>query len=115
MAVAGEVPSMERSLCTYTSCYCEENVYLLCKQLCTNRSTEPDLSDLFVVFISNENMQVPIWQQRAGLIADGLVVWDYHVICIQMVHGRLHHQDMIVLLLKMELYIIWKVLHPFQI
>eukprot|EP00249_Psilotum_nudum_P009364 c21883_g1_i2 orf=687-1322(+) len=61
----------------------EENVYLLCKQLCTNRSTEPDLSDLFVVFISNENMQVPIWQQRAGLIADGLVVWDYHVICIQ--------------------------------
>lgn len=29
-------------------------------------------------------LQVPLWQQRAGLGREGsLVIWDYHVICIQ--------------------------------
>ncbi|ONK63681.1 uncharacterized protein A4U43_C07F17790 [Asparagus officinalis] len=40
-------------------------------------------ADLFVVFISNEEKRIPLWCQKASKTADGLVIWDYHVICIQ--------------------------------
>lgn len=36
----------------------EENVYLLCKKLCTSGVADADGSDLYVVFISNEKKQV---------------------------------------------------------
>ncbi|KAL5708308.1 protein N-terminal glutamine amidohydrolase [Ranunculus cassubicifolius] len=64
----------------HTPCYCEENVYMLCKRLI---SIGVSNKDLFVVFISNDHKQVPLWHQRAGMRADGLTIWDYHVICIQ--------------------------------
>nr|XP_024382569.1 protein N-terminal glutamine amidohydrolase-like isoform X2 [Physcomitrium patens] len=67
----------------YTSCYCEENVYMLCKKLSKVGLAAPDASDLFAVFISNPKRQVPIWRQRSSKDAAGLCVWDYHVICIQ--------------------------------
>lgn len=35
----------------------EENVYLLCKTLCTNGMADAKGTDLFVVFISNEKKQ----------------------------------------------------------
>ena len=41
----------------YTSCYCEENVYLLAQAL----STDPrvvERRDVYVVFVSNENKTV---------------------------------------------------------
>ncbi|KAH9315433.1 hypothetical protein KI387_024060, partial [Taxus chinensis] len=60
----------------------EENVYMLCKSLCSMGFAAPQGSDLFVVFISNENRQVPLWHQKASKI-EGLVIWDYHVICVQ--------------------------------
>ncbi|KAI3507551.1 hypothetical protein L1887_22538 [Cichorium endivia] len=65
----------------HTPSYCEENVYLLCKKLCADGVA--DASDLFVVFISNENKHVPLWHQKASHRADGIILWDYHVICIQ--------------------------------
>ncbi|MQL86158.1 hypothetical protein Taro_018686 [Colocasia esculenta] len=68
---------------TYTPCYCEENIYFLCKQLSLFGIAESEGHDLFVVFISNEEKQVPLWHQKASKRVDGLVVWDYHVICIQ--------------------------------
>ncbi|KAG5555710.1 hypothetical protein RHGRI_006376 [Rhododendron griersonianum] len=61
----------------------EENVYLLCKKLCTSGVADADGSDLYVVFISNEKKQVPLWHQKASHRADGVILWDYHVICIQ--------------------------------
>ncbi|XP_057982091.1 protein N-terminal glutamine amidohydrolase isoform X1 [Malania oleifera] len=61
----------------------EENVYLLCKNLCMNGAADTKGSDLFIVFLTNEKKQVPLWHQKAGMRADGLVLWDYHVICIQ--------------------------------
>ncbi|EKX47527.1 hypothetical protein GUITHDRAFT_69371 [Guillardia theta CCMP2712] len=74
---------MRRSSCEYTSCYCEENVYLLCKQLC-----QPPLSQsvekAWAIWISNENKTVAVWRQGGGGRAydeEGLAVWDYHVIC----------------------------------
>ncbi|KAL7194382.1 hypothetical protein ACSBR1_034735 [Camellia fascicularis] len=67
----------------HTPFYCEENVYLLCKKLYTSGVADAEGSDLFVVFISNEKKQVPLWHQKASQRADGVVLWDYHVICIQ--------------------------------
>eukprot|EP01024_Parvocaulis_polyphysoides_P048242 TRINITY_DN45849_c0_g1_i2.p1 TRINITY_DN45849_c0_g1~~TRINITY_DN45849_c0_g1_i2.p1 ORF type:complete len:162 (-),score=3.71 TRINITY_DN45849_c0_g1_i2:30-473(-) len=68
--------------CTYTKCYCEENVYFLCKKLVQENISQ--LDNLFVVFISNLNKKIPLWQQKSGEISnDYLVVWDYHVILIQ--------------------------------
>lgn len=58
-------------------------MYLLCKNLSTLGLAEPTGRDLFVVFISNEKEQVPLWCQKASKRMDGLVIWDYHVICIQ--------------------------------
>ncbi|XP_057834607.1 protein N-terminal glutamine amidohydrolase isoform X3 [Cryptomeria japonica] len=51
------IPSIQRSQFKYTSCYCEENVYMLCKSLCSAGVATSHGSDLFVVFISNENRQ----------------------------------------------------------
>jgi len=68
---------------TYTSCFCEENVYMLCKTLSQVGFAAADASDLFVVFISNGNQQIPIWRQKNSKDATGLCIWDYHVICIQ--------------------------------
>lgn len=66
--------------CIYTSCYCEENVWKLCKFVEDNH---PSLvKGSFAVFISNENRQIPLWMQKAAGSPEGLVVWDYHVIFI---------------------------------
>lgn len=79
---------LERSDFTYTSQYCEENVYMLCKKLCSAGVVHQEGSNLFVVFISNENRQVPLWHQKAGEGTEGLVIWDYHVICVQKTTGK---------------------------
>ncbi|KAJ0043508.1 hypothetical protein Pint_17888 [Pistacia integerrima] len=97
--------AMEVSEFLHTPFYCEENVYLLCKKLCANGTADADGSDLFVVFISNEKKQafqwqtfgkwsrlmgdftmiqyIPLWHQKASKRADGITLWDYHVVCIQ--------------------------------
>jgi N-terminal glutamine amidase len=54
----GMTPASTASRCNfkYTSCYCEENVWLLCRQLCeSGRASEHDLQ---VVFVSNPEQQV---------------------------------------------------------
>ncbi|XP_069135710.1 protein N-terminal glutamine amidohydrolase-like [Argopecten irradians] len=66
--------------CTYTSCYCEENVWKLC-ELVKDRSPNK-MSYCYCVFISNENKQIPLFYQKSSASPDGVVVWDYHVICI---------------------------------
>jgi len=61
--------------CTYTSCYCEENVWHLCKQ-------QVESDSAFVVFISNANMTVRLWKQNQAS-GDSFVQWDYHVIFVK--------------------------------
>lgn len=58
-AFPDEVPSIKihREDCTYTGCYCEENVYKLIEQL-GRRNPTNDLSNLYAVFISNDKKQV---------------------------------------------------------
>ncbi|XP_021724138.1 protein N-terminal glutamine amidohydrolase-like [Chenopodium quinoa] len=67
----------------HTPLYCEENVYRICKKLCSTGVADTEASDLFVVFISNDKKQIPLWHQKASHRADGVILWDYHVICIQ--------------------------------
>jgi hypothetical protein len=54
--------------------YCEENAWHLCQ--------EPFFADRkrHVVFISNAEREVPMWNQRAG--RQKPVVWDYHVVVL---------------------------------
>ncbi|KAL2923590.1 Protein N-terminal glutamine amidohydrolase [Bienertia sinuspersici] len=61
----------------------EENVYRLCKKLCSAEIADTENSDFFVVFISNDRKQIPLWHQKASHRADGIILWDYHVICVQ--------------------------------
>ena len=49
-------PLFHREDCTYTSCYCEENVYMLCKQLVKRGKGEEKGG--FAVFVSNDNKKV---------------------------------------------------------
>lgn len=75
-----EISLLKRTECTYTSCYCEENVWHLCNQVknvCPER-----LPFCYAVFISNKDRKIPLWAQNAGKPPDNLVVWDYHVIFI---------------------------------
>ncbi|KAK6149145.1 hypothetical protein DH2020_016670 [Rehmannia glutinosa] len=58
----------------HTPYYCEENVYLLCKKLSEDGIAKSDSSDLYVI---------PLWHQKASHRADGVILWDYHVICVQ--------------------------------
>ncbi|KAL6893584.1 hypothetical protein ACP4OV_007682 [Aristida adscensionis] len=76
-------PPVDASSFTHTPFYCEENVYLLCKELIRVGVADPAGTDLYVVFISNEEKKVPLWHQKASYSDYGFIVWDYHVICIQ--------------------------------
>ncbi|KAF5941015.1 hypothetical protein HYC85_022182, partial [Camellia sinensis] len=60
---------------------------LACKKLCTGGVADAEGSDLFVVLISNEKKQVPLWHQKASQRTDGVILWDYHAICIQRKKG----------------------------
>ena len=51
------VPAASHCGFDYTGCYCEENAWLLCQQLCANGQASED--DLHVIFVSNPEQQVP--------------------------------------------------------
>jgi hypothetical protein len=73
---------LKKEHCNYTSCYCEENVYWLCKKF-TEEIMMKDFCH-YVVVVSNPTKAVPIFQQQAGKEEhEGLVVWDYHVFVLQ--------------------------------
>lgn len=74
---------MDSSQFDHTPYYCEENAYRLCKNLCAAGVADREGSDLYVVFISNDKKQIPLWHQKASHRADGVILWDYHVICVQ--------------------------------
>ncbi|XP_074276819.1 protein N-terminal glutamine amidohydrolase [Silene latifolia] len=74
---------MELPQFDHTPYYCEENIYNLCKKLSSSGIADAQASHLFVVFISNHNKQIPLWHQKASHRADGVILWDYHVICVQ--------------------------------
>ncbi len=58
----------------YQPFWCEENVWHLVGR------DDLGAGPRSVVFVSNANRQVALWQQKASREPDGLVVWDYHVV-----------------------------------
>ncbi|KAI8645368.1 N-terminal glutamine amidase-domain-containing protein [Parasitella parasitica] len=73
-----DVLKFNKNTLEYTSCYCEENIYMLCLEITKKK---PELLDDFsVIFISNNNRSVPLWQQKAGRGDEHVVLWDYHVV-----------------------------------
>jgi len=64
---------LDRARYPYAACYCEENVWHLCRR--------PEFRKSYVVFISNGNRSVPLWAQQK-CHGDLPVIWDYHVVCI---------------------------------
>lgn len=79
------VPTIGLDRCHYTPHYCEENVWKLADKIRSENSKYLQYSS--VVFVSNNNCLVPLWKQKAGKDAEGLVVWDYHVFFVYEVHN----------------------------
>ncbi|VDB99953.1 unnamed protein product [Peniophora sp. CBMAI 1063] len=62
----------------YTSCYCEENVWMLARHF----QSDPEIVriwHIYAVFVSNANKTVALWRQKAR---PDVVVWDYHVVLL---------------------------------
>ena len=74
----------------YTSCFCEENIYHLCaelqnKECISEEIVSSKLDGVHVVFISNEKEAFPLWCQKSAADSDNSpVVWDYHVLLIDL-------------------------------
>eukprot|EP00126_Sphaerothecum_destruens_P013215 Sdes_comp22614_c0_seq1m21041 len=63
----------------YCKFYCEENVWRFLEIV----STQKKDWDFYAVFISNKLKEIPILHQKSGSNrADGLVIWDYHCVCL---------------------------------
>uniref|UniRef100_A0A6N2K961 Protein N-terminal glutamine amidohydrolase n=1 Tax=Salix viminalis TaxID=40686 RepID=A0A6N2K961_SALVM len=61
--------TLEVSQFTHTPLYCEENVYFLLKKLCKDGVADADGSHCGI--------------KRLVQTRDGIILWDYHAICIQ--------------------------------
>ncbi|QCD86596.1 Protein N-terminal glutamine amidohydrolase [Vigna unguiculata] len=46
------------------------------------------LKELSVIDVGVKTAQIPLWNQKASKRADGMILWDYHVICIQIKQGN---------------------------
>lgn len=66
----------EKHAFLYTPLFCEENIWHLAKGFVAEGV---DAATLQVLFISNPQRQVVLFNQRNGA-GTGYVVWDYHVI-----------------------------------
>jgi len=60
--------------------FCEENVWHLAGNIAR------DVDEAWVVFISNHERRVAIWEQKAR--AGRAMVWDYHVVLLESAGGR---------------------------
>lgn len=66
------VPLFSKKDCKYTSCYCEENTFLLCKKFVESLPNEVKLNDQiylsqgYCVFATNSEKQTEIRFQKAG-------------------------------------------------
>ncbi|XP_061752635.1 protein N-terminal glutamine amidohydrolase [Nerophis ophidion] len=74
-----KMAATSRDKCQYTSCYCEENVWKVCELIRKEKSFP--LEEFFVIFISNDNKKVPLWEQKSAQ-GQQPVIWDYHVVLL---------------------------------
>lgn len=62
----------------YWPLFCEENVWHL------TRNIASDVDEALVVFISNRARRVAVWAQAAANAPTDPVIWDYHVILLEL-------------------------------
>ncbi|KAG6821073.1 hypothetical protein H0H93_007232 [Arthromyces matolae] len=78
----------------YTSCYCEENIYLLAQAFLDDLVIAREW-EVFVVFISNQSKTVAysspskaLWNQKCAQDPGAAVVWDYHVVLLLQLRNK---------------------------
>lgn len=74
----------ERHNFRYTAFFCEENIWWLCHSLITEGIGPEQLS---VVFISNPNQQVAVFNQL-NCAPDRAMTWDYHVVLLRKIEDH---------------------------
>ncbi|XP_061905270.1 protein N-terminal glutamine amidohydrolase isoform X2 [Entelurus aequoreus] len=62
----------------------EENVWKVCEFIRKEKSFP--LEEFFVIFISNDNKMVPLWEQKSAQ-GQQPVIWDYHVVLFHVSAG----------------------------
>ncbi|XP_028673055.1 protein N-terminal glutamine amidohydrolase [Erpetoichthys calabaricus] len=77
--------------CIYTSCYCEENIWKLCRHIALQKPCP--IEEVYVIFISNESRMIPLWKQKSSR-GGNPVIWDYHVILLHTSHSGCHIYDL---------------------
>jgi protein N-terminal glutamine amidohydrolase len=60
---------------TFTDCYCEENVFLLCQKI--KKEFPNQLQNCKVIFMSSEDEKLPIWNQTG---INKLTIWGFQTI-----------------------------------
>ena len=73
---------MDRESCSYTECFCEENVYKFIE------ANQNEIDSLYAIIITNEAKYCPIWCQKSSNSPSTPVFWDYHAIVGQKLHGQ---------------------------
>lgn len=75
---------------TYTPFYCEETVYYLAQTYYRYSKEIRDNWDLTVVFVSNADEKVALWNQNVGDPDEPMnpTIWDYHCFLAMHGHGR---------------------------
>jgi hypothetical protein len=72
------IPADRRGEHRYTSCFCEENAWHLCRS--ESREGVPPLpEERSVLFVTGHGPYVALWRQRAAEGKDP-ILWDYHVL-----------------------------------
>lgn len=79
---------LDKSSFTYTSLFCEENIWKLIASLMPDKEIET----LDVLFISNKSRSVALFGQTSA-IDNQPVIWDYHVIATARINNDIYVLD----------------------
>lgn len=79
---SGDWMPASREECAYASCYCEENVWRMCRKI--DKRRRGNSSSVFAVIVSNASKSVILWRQRSAKRPppEDYVIWDYHVFAV---------------------------------
>ena len=84
-----DIPMLDKSSFTYTSLFCEENIWKLIQFL---KSDKNNIEPLDVLFVSNKSKSVVLFEQKSA-IANQPVIWDYHVILTARINNNVYVLD----------------------
>ena len=86
------MPILDKFSFTYTSLFCEENIWLLINSLKSLKKSDENIETLDVLFISNKSKSVVLFEQKSA-IDHQPVIWDYHVILTARINNNVYALD----------------------